>query len=766
MMLHRLKSAITREERNKLNENFGIIETLLNALKNQMNNVVASAGKDNSENVAARTNTTINKSYTSVGDRLDEEYAAVQAKFATKADQSFVDAQFASIVSGSPKGTFTDYTALVAKYPQGAEGTMLVLADGHWYYWNSTTNEWEDGGLYQAQGIADGAIARKELSHITIKQMMKENNLFPNDTAFWKNGTFDSDGNETTSNIRIISDFIVITDRNSVFRFTPPEGMSYDIFYYDENKNFLGNRGYSTTPYEAVLLKEYAYLRLRMFYTSKENDNPFLHFDGFGEMYTYPPFFVNGLEWECGAIVTAGAENVSLTRIKSKPITYKANEKILHLQSVGNTAFHVDVYNLDGTHKVRLNGSNFVKKIDINLDYDCTLRITMRYDGDEVVTDRLSLANMLLITTSGVADNSVTLSKIADSVMSNFVFGGINDYGVLNNVNTRARSKIQIDKDAMLSLNLNDSNCQYSLRVFKDGVQLQTQPFTKRDSRHFALAGYEYYVVLKYDNDAIIDLSTIKNVLTVKVHAPQATRTTLKVASHNVGMFGYGVGAGVPDGEAEKISEWRDFLANKNIDIYLMQEFAGYIDAARTIRTQDFYGNWYNNIRTVDAASGVWQGILSKYPLFEQTEMIELPNTLDGVGNWGNRKLSKTYCYVDGKKIALFNAHLIPGNNDAEFEQRRLHHLQIIEELKKEKYFILAGDFNPWKDTRYTQPYLDTGFKVALLGDFFPSFNTCLDDTICIDNVIVSGNINIDNIDKSEYMTSDHRAVIATLTID
>ena len=166
MMLHRLKSAITREERNKLNENFRIIETLLNALKNQMNNIVASAGKDNSENVAARTNTTINKSYTSVGDRLDKEYAAVQAKFTTKADQSFVDAQFASIVSGSPKGTFTDYAALVAKYPSGAEGTMLVLADGHWYYWNDVTGKWEDGGVYQAQGIADGSVTPQKTNFI------------------------------------------------------------------------------------------------------------------------------------------------------------------------------------------------------------------------------------------------------------------------------------------------------------------------------------------------------------------------------------------------------------------------------------------------------------------------------------------------------------------------------------------------------------------------------------------------------------------------
>ncbi|WP_223132562.1 glycerophosphodiester phosphodiesterase [Enterococcus gallinarum] len=68
-----------------------------------------------------------------------------------KADKTFVDAQFASIVSGAPKGTFTTLDSLKAAYPSGTEGIFLVLSDGHWYYWNNSTSTWTSGGVYQAE---------------------------------------------------------------------------------------------------------------------------------------------------------------------------------------------------------------------------------------------------------------------------------------------------------------------------------------------------------------------------------------------------------------------------------------------------------------------------------------------------------------------------------------------------------------------------------------------------------------------------------------
>lgn len=72
-----------------------------------------------------------------------------------KADKTFVDAQFASIVSGSPKGTFATLTALQSAYPNGTEGVFLVLQNGHWYYYASG---WKDGGVYQGNGVSDNSV--------------------------------------------------------------------------------------------------------------------------------------------------------------------------------------------------------------------------------------------------------------------------------------------------------------------------------------------------------------------------------------------------------------------------------------------------------------------------------------------------------------------------------------------------------------------------------------------------------------------------------
>ncbi|HJF30544.1 MAG TPA: hypothetical protein K8V56_02040, partial [Sporosarcina psychrophila] len=82
--------------------------------------------------------------------RLDNFEVSATQQLQQKADQSFVDSQLSAIVSGAPKGTYTDLASLQTAYPDGAEGIFLVLSDGHWYYWNDMTNAWTDGGIYQA----------------------------------------------------------------------------------------------------------------------------------------------------------------------------------------------------------------------------------------------------------------------------------------------------------------------------------------------------------------------------------------------------------------------------------------------------------------------------------------------------------------------------------------------------------------------------------------------------------------------------------------
>lgn len=140
-------------ELNKLNHNFDYLSESHRRIQTQINDLVLDAGESNQEVVQARGgHQVLNDRLNSIDSQLAQKATKDDIKTLekVKADQSFVDSQFATIVSGAPTGTYTDLNALREAYPDGAEGVMLVLEDGHWYYWNETAQDWLDGGLYQA----------------------------------------------------------------------------------------------------------------------------------------------------------------------------------------------------------------------------------------------------------------------------------------------------------------------------------------------------------------------------------------------------------------------------------------------------------------------------------------------------------------------------------------------------------------------------------------------------------------------------------------
>ncbi|MBE6068853.1 MAG: SGNH/GDSL hydrolase family protein [Clostridium lundense] len=166
------------------------------------------------------------------------EVAALDLK---KADQAFVDSQFASIVSGAPKGTYSTLSALQTAYPNGVEGVFLVLADGHWYYWNSTTLVWTDGGVYQAKGIALGSIGDNE-TIFPLVRTIRNPNLFNKETVTVGKYVQWSSGNLLTPSsdpqIYTASDFIKIKP----WTYYTIEHQN-QIAFYDINQVFISGIG-------------------------------------------------------------------------------------------------------------------------------------------------------------------------------------------------------------------------------------------------------------------------------------------------------------------------------------------------------------------------------------------------------------------------------------------------------------------------------------------------------------------------------------------
>lgn len=79
-----------------------------------------------------------------------------------KADKKEVEAQFAKIGTGWPVDSVASEAELLTKYPNGADGPVIVLQPdgktGYVYLWDVATNKWKKGALYQAQGIPDFSI--------------------------------------------------------------------------------------------------------------------------------------------------------------------------------------------------------------------------------------------------------------------------------------------------------------------------------------------------------------------------------------------------------------------------------------------------------------------------------------------------------------------------------------------------------------------------------------------------------------------------------
>lgn len=162
--------------------------------------------KANKDEVLSKKET--NKALDSKADKLKTEKALNELE-RKKADQSFVDAQLSSIVSGAPKGTYKTLQALKEAYPDGTEGVFLVLENGHWYYY---ADGWKDGGVYQSSGIADNSITPKKTTFIDTSD-----NIFNKKDVLLNHSLDDSSGLENPSTTYSVSDFIKV-EKNATYK--------------------------------------------------------------------------------------------------------------------------------------------------------------------------------------------------------------------------------------------------------------------------------------------------------------------------------------------------------------------------------------------------------------------------------------------------------------------------------------------------------------------------------------------------------------------
>lgn len=209
--------------------------------------------------------TEINKLGSEKADRTE-----VYSEIGKKSDKTYVDSMLSSIAQGGPRELFYSLAALMAKYPNGEEGTYLVFdssnTDGaHVYMWDKSGVVWKDLGVYQGLGLnaelEDLRTSADGRKYTTVGLGVKEpirNNSFEianiknqlnvingNVNCEWSIGVIDDTThlpNLSISSTKIHSEKIYIGD-NGQLTVSLPANVNCKAYFY-QNTTYVAESGF------------------------------------------------------------------------------------------------------------------------------------------------------------------------------------------------------------------------------------------------------------------------------------------------------------------------------------------------------------------------------------------------------------------------------------------------------------------------------------------------------------------------------------------
>lgn len=100
--------------------------------------------------------------------------------------------EVASVTSGSPAGVYQTLASLQQADPDHSR-IYVVESDGEWYFWNNNTNQWKNGGVYQATLHTSNSVKFNMLDTI-IKDYFDINNNTELINLSWEDGYFYDSG--------------------------------------------------------------------------------------------------------------------------------------------------------------------------------------------------------------------------------------------------------------------------------------------------------------------------------------------------------------------------------------------------------------------------------------------------------------------------------------------------------------------------------------------------------------------------------------------
>lgn len=144
--------------------------------------------------------------------------------------------EVASVASGSPAGVYPTISALQQADPDHTR-IYVVEADGEWYFWNNTTNQWKNGGVYQATIDSD------ELNDIRndINLISESTYNLLDDNKYVSGKIINDAGNVVTDSTGCYYNQYIEVEENEyvIYSNTGTGAGSHRIYLYDNLKNLI-----------------------------------------------------------------------------------------------------------------------------------------------------------------------------------------------------------------------------------------------------------------------------------------------------------------------------------------------------------------------------------------------------------------------------------------------------------------------------------------------------------------------------------------------
>ncbi|MGN1293674.1 MAG: hypothetical protein ACI4UD_01945, partial [Weissella soli] len=185
---------------------------------------------------SARSNTS-GKNYDNLKARLDDTEANLTNNMNAKIAQ----------ISSVPE-TFANLSALKSTYPNGKTGLFVTADNGHKYIWANSA--WNDAGIYQAVGIAEGTIDTNKLTKVAqenLSSKMLDVEVSPLSQGYKKYVHFDlekgnigaGDGINFNDNASVRTSYVEFSEADVVI-INKNRTYQYQMYEWDNNGNYLG----------------------------------------------------------------------------------------------------------------------------------------------------------------------------------------------------------------------------------------------------------------------------------------------------------------------------------------------------------------------------------------------------------------------------------------------------------------------------------------------------------------------------------------------